>query len=232
MNPRTAFPDPARAPPDAPVAYGGDLRPERLLDAYRQGIFPWPDDDGGPVRWWCPDPRAVLVPARLHIAKSLRKRLRSGRYQVSADRAFPDVIAACAGPRRGQPGTWITPRLREGYQALCNLGVAHSVETWRAGALVGGLYGVCLGRIFFGESMFSHAPDASKVALAHLARQLARWRFAFIDCQVMTEHLARLGAVFLRRRDFLHIVRANNAAPTITGAWRFDACDWGGRPAG
>lgn len=231
MNPRTAFPDPALAPADAPVAYGGDLRPERLLDAYRQGIFPWPDDHG-PVRWWCPDPRAVLVPEGLHIAKSLRKRLRSGRYQVSADRAFPDVIAACAGPRRGQTGTWITPRLMEGYQALFNLGFAHSVEVWRAGALVGGLYGVSLGRIFFGESMFSHAPDASKVALAHLARQLVRWRFALIDCQVMTDHLARLGAVFLRRRDFLRVVRVNNAAPTMAGAWRLDAWDWGGRPAG
>ena len=221
MN-RTAFPNPARAPADGPLARGGDLSPERLLDAYSHGIFPWFNDDEDPVLWWSPDPRAVLPPERLHISKSLRKRLKSGRYRVTADRAFTEVVAGCAAPRAHQPGTWITPRMASSYAALAKLGFAHSVETWRDDELVGGLYGVSLGRMFFGESMFSRQPDASKVAFAHLAAQLARWRFTLIDCQIMNDHLRRLGAMFARRQDFLRLVRANNNAPTLRGPWRFD----------
>ncbi len=221
MN-RTAFPNPGRAPADAPLARGGDLSPERLLDAYSHGIFPWFHDDEDPVLWWSPDPRAVLPPERLHLSKSLRKRLKSGRYRVTVDRAFTEVVAGCAAPRAHQPGTWITPRMASSYAALAKLGFAHSVETWRDDELVGGLYGVSLGRIFFGESMFSRQPDASKVAFAHLAAQLARWRFTLIDCQIMNDHLRRLGAMFARRQDFLWLVRANNNAPTLRGPWRFD----------
>ena len=224
MN-RTAFPNPARAPGDAPLARGGELSPERLLDAYSHGIFPWFENDHEPVLWWSPDPRAVLLPTHLHVSKSLRKRLRSGRYRVTVDLAFASVVAACAAPRAKQAGTWITPRMAEGYQALAELGFAHSVETWRGDELVGGLYGVSLGRMFFGESMFSRAPDASKVALAHLARQLARWEFTLIDCQMMTDHLRRLGAMLARRRDFLRLVHANNNAPTLRGPWRLDRRD-------
>ena len=221
MN-RTAFPNPARAPANAPFARGGDLSPERLLDAYSHGIFPWFADDSDPVLWWSPDPRAVLPPERLHLSKSLRKRLKSGRYRVTVDRAFAEVVAGCAAPRAHQLGTWITPRMASSYAALAKLGFAHSVETWRDDELVGGLYGVSLGRIFFGESMFSRQPDASKVAFAHLAAQLARWGFTLIDCQIMTDHLRRLGAMFARRQDFLRVVRANNNAPTLRGPWRFD----------
>ena len=217
----TAFPNPARAPGDAPLARGGDLSPERLLDAYSHGIFPWFENDRGPVLWWSPDPRAVLPPSRLRISKSLRKRLKSGRYRVTVDLAFAEVVAGCAAPRAKQSSTWITPRMADAYQALAELGFAHSVETWRDDELVGGLYGVSLGRMFFGESMFSRQPDASKVAFAHLARQLARWRFTLIDCQMMTDHLRRLGALFARRQDFLRLVYANNNAPTLRGPWRF-----------
>ena len=225
--PPTAFPDPAHAPVDGPLARGGDLTPERLLDAYRHGIFPWFENDRDPVLWWSPDPRAVLAPDQLRISKSLRKRLKSGRFRVTADRAFAEVVAGCAAPRAKQPGTWITPRMARGYRALFELGFAHSVETWRDDELVGGLYGVSLGRMFFGESMFSRQPDASKVALAHLTRQLVRWGFALIDCQITNDHLESLGAVFVERRDFLRLVQANNQAPTLRGPWRLDAVDWG-----
>lgn len=224
--PPTAFPDPARAPVDGPLARGGELTPERLLDAYRHGIFPWFENDRDPVLWWSPDPRAVLAPDQLRISKSLRKRLKSGRFRVTADRAFAEVVAGCAAPRAKHPGTWITPRVARGYRALFELGFAHSVETWRDDELVGGLYGVSLGRMFFGESMFSRQPDASKVALAHLTRQLVRWGFALIDCQITNDHLESLGAMFVERRDFLRLVHANNQAPTLRGPWRLDAVDW------
>lgn len=231
MNrPPTAFPDPARAPADGLLARGGDLTPERLLDAYRHGIFPWFENDREPVLWWSPDPRAVLVPERLRVSKSLRKRLNSGRFRVTADRAFADVVAGCAAPRAKQRGTWITPRMAGGYQALFELGFAHSVEAWRDDELAGGLYGVSLGRVFYGESMFSREADASKVALAHLARQLVRWEFALIDCQIMNDHLESLGAVFMARRQFLRLLHANNQAPTLRGPWRFDAADWRRQP--
>ena len=229
-HPPTAFPDPAHAPADGLLAHGGELTPERLLDAYRHGIFPWFENDRVPVLWWSPDPRAVLVPEQLRVSKSLRKRLNSGRFRVTADRAFADVMAGCAAPRATQPDTWITPRMARGYQALFELGFAHSVEAWRDDELAGGLYGVSLGRVFYGESMFSRETDASKVALAHLARQLVRWKFALIDCQIMNDHLESLGAVLMARRQFLRLIRANNQAPTLRGPWRFDAADWRQQP--
>ncbi len=218
----SAFPDPNLASAEGLLAYGGDVGAERLIDAYSNGIFPWFNDDDEPVLWWSPDPRAVLAPGDLHVSRSLAKRLRSGRFQVTVDEAFADVTKACAQPRKSSPGTWITPSMRAGYLALHEMGLAHSVETWRDGALAGGLYGVSLGRMFFGESMFAREPDASKVALAHLAHQLEAWDFTLIDCQLPNEHLATLGAREMPRRDFLALVRANNAEATRRGRWTFD----------
>ncbi len=219
----SAFPDPSQAPPDGLVAYSDELTPERLLDAYAHGIFPWFNSDREPVLWWSPDPRAVMAPTALHISKSLAKRLRSGAYRVTADCAFAEVVAGCAAPRAKSPGTWITARMRASYRALFEMGFAHSVETWRDEELIGGLYGVSLGRMFFGESMFSRVADASKVALAHLARQLDAWDFTLIDCQIINDHLRSLGAQAMPRRRFLALVAANNAFPTRRERWRFDA---------
>ena len=220
---RSAFPNPIRAPKDRPLALGGDLSPERLLDAYSHGIFPWFENDAQPILWWSPDPRAVLAPTELRISRSLGKQLRSGRYEVTADQAFADVVAGCAVPRRSGDGTWITRRMQRAYGNLHRAGYAHSVEAWRGDELAGGLYGVSLGGMFFGESMFSRATDASKVALAHLARQLAAWNFTLIDCQMPTDHLRSLGAREMPRAEFLRLVAANNAAPTRRGSWVFDA---------
>ena len=217
----SAFPDPSRAPKDGPLALGGDLSPERLLDAYSHGIFPWFENDEQPILWWSPDPRAVLAPAELRISRSLARQLRSGRYDITADRAFADVVAGCAVPRQAGAGTWITQRMQRAYCDLHRAGYAHSVEAWHDAKLVGGLYGVSLGGMFFGESMFSRAADASKVALAHLARQLAAWRFTLIDCQMPTDHLRSLGAREMSRAEFLHLVAANNDAPTCRGMWNF-----------
>jgi leucyl/phenylalanyl-tRNA--protein transferase len=225
---RDDFPDPRDAleEPNGLVAIGGDLAPSRLLAAYRAGIFPWFDDDDEPILWWSPDPRAVLRPRALRVHRSLRKRMRSARFHVTADTAFDAVVAACAQPRssasgRGS-GTWITPRMRAAYIALHTLGYAHSIECWRGDLLIGGLYGVSLGRIFFGESMFSRESDASKVALVHLARQAEAWKFPLIDCQVMNPHLSSLGAEEMQRTTFLEILRDNVDAPTRRGRWVLD----------
>ena len=219
---RSAFPDPDLASTEGLLAYGGDVGPERLIDAYSHGIFPWFNDDDEPVLWWSPDPRAVMAPSDMRISRSLAKRLRSGRFRVTVDEAFADVTAACAQPRKSSPGTWITPSMRAGYLALHEMGLAHSVETWCEGELAGGLYGVSLGRMFFGESMFAWVSDASKVALAHLVHQLEAWGFTLIDCQLPNEHLATLGVREIPRRDFLALVRANNAEATRCGRWTFD----------
>ena len=224
------FPDPRRAPPNGPLAASRDLEPARLLDAYAHGIFPWFDSDEQPVLWWSPDPRAVLSPDRLHVSKSLAKRIRSRRFRITVDQAFGDVVAGCAAPRAksaavvpaSDAGTWITPRMQHAYGELFELGFAHSVEAWHDGVLVGGLYGVSLGRMFFGESMFSAMADASKVALVFLARQLHAWQFPLIDCQIMNDHLYSLGARNMPRRRFLRVVNANNAFPTRRGHWSFD----------
>ena len=207
--------------PNGLLAAGGELSVERLLEAYRHGIFPW-YSDGQPVLWWSPDPRMVLAPRELAISRSLRKRLRNGVYEIRIDTCFADVMRACAEPREGQAGTWITDEMAQAYAELHRGGYAHSVETWIEGELAGGLYGVSIGRMFYGESMFSRASDASKIALAHLARQLERWEFGLIDCQMATPHLASLGAHEIARKDFVRAVAELVNYPTRSGTWRFD----------
>jgi leucyl/phenylalanyl-tRNA--protein transferase len=201
------FPDPGYAlqEPDGLLAVGGDLSPARLLNAYRQGIFPW-YSDGQPILWWSPNPRAVLFPDRLKISHSLKKTLRRQRFRVTLDSAFTEVIAACSTPRPEQEGTWITDEMQQAYGQLHRIGFAHSVEVWEDKALVGGLYGVSLGKVFFGESMFTQRSDASKVGFAHLVEQLKAWGFGLIDCQVHTSHLSSLGAEDIPRTEFLELL--------------------------
>lgn len=198
------FPPVAQAldEPDGLLAAGGELTPRWLLAAYRRGIFPWYGDDQ-PILWWSPDPRMVLFPEEIRVRRSLAKRLRNAGFTITADRAFDAVVAACAAPRRGQPGTWISDEMREAYGRLHALGAAHSVEVWRDARLVGGLYGVALGPVFFGESMFSREADASKVALVRLARTMAVGGGRLIDCQMHTDHLASLGARDIAREAFI-----------------------------
>jgi len=194
------FPDPALAEPDGLLAMGGDLSPERLLEAYRQGIFPWYNHDT-PILWYAPHERFVLFPDELKISKSLRQVIRSGRFEVTKNQAFDQVIAACAAqPRRGQDGTWITLDMQRAYSQLHHLGHAHAWETWQEEKLVGGLYGVAMGAVFCGESMFSDVGNASKVALAALCQS---GRYGLIDCQVYTDHLASLGARMIPRQAYL-----------------------------
>ena len=207
--------------PNGLLAAGGDLLPERLLNAYRQGIFPWFSADD-PILWWSPDPRMVLFPAEFKISRSLRKILRRGEYELRTDSAFELVMRACASPREGQDGTWIQEEVIEAYVRLHHMGLAHSVETWMEGELIGGLYGVSLGRMFYGESMFSCKTDASKIALAHLTAQLKRWNFGMIDCQMNTPHLATLGAREIPRRQFLIRLQELIHYPDIASTWRFD----------
>jgi leucyl/phenylalanyl-tRNA--protein transferase len=203
-----------RRPHGLPAA-GGGLSVRRLVEAYSRGCFPW-FSEGEPVLWWSPDPRMVLVPAELHVPKSLARRMRRGDVTVTADLAFADVIAACAEPRDDQAGTWITDEMVAAYVALHAAGHAHSIEAWQDGLLVGGLYGVALGRAFFGESMFTRVPDASKIALVTLVAQLQRWEFGMIDCQMKTQHLARFGAREIPRAAFLRqldVLVAQDAPP-------------------
>jgi leucyl/phenylalanyl-tRNA--protein transferase len=207
--------------PNGLLAAGADLSLHRLLQAYRRGIFPW-YRPGQPVLWWSPDPRMVLYPGEIAISRSLRKRLRSSTYEIRVDTCFIRVMRACAEPRDGQTGTWITDDMLAAYAALHAAGFAHSVESWLDGRLAGGLYGVASGRMFFGESMFARASDASKVALAHLARQLERWQFGMIDCQMSTSHLASLGAREIQRKDVLLALSELVNYPTPPGTWCFD----------
>jgi len=207
--------------PDGLLAVGGALSEDWLLHAYRRGIFPW-YGPGQPILWWAPDPRLVLSPGQLHVSHSLAKVIRKGCYSVTLDTAFPDVIAACAKPRPGQSGTWITPEMRAAYVNLYQEGYAHSVECWYEGALAGGLYGIAIGRIFFGESMFARRSDASKVAFVALVRQLARWGFQLIDCQVHTGHLASLGATAISRQAFTAILDQECDALSAVQSWVFD----------
>ena len=217
------FPPVEQASPEGLLAVGGDLRPERLLEAYRHGIFPWYDDNQ-PILWWSPDPRTVLFPHKLHISRSLKKSLRPGLFSVTLDRCFRDVMQQCAGPRAQYPegGTWITAEMLEAYTRLHELGYAHSVESWQKGELVGGLYGVALGSVFFAESMFTRVPDASKVALVSLVRQLQAWGFRIIDCQQASPHVMRLGAEEIPRREFLDHLAAALMLPNRRGRWQFD----------
>jgi len=197
-------PDQALRDPDGLLAIGGDLSSERLLAAYRRGIFPW-FNEGQPILWWSPDPRAILLPRELHISRSLHRRLRRGTFSVSIDRAFAAVIAECA-EQRASTGTWITPEMRAAYLELHELGHAHSVETWLDGELAGGLYGVNLGKVFFGESMFSRSSDASKIALVGLVAQCRELGIELIDCQMPSAHLASLGSRLEPRARFLALL--------------------------
>jgi leucyl/phenylalanyl-tRNA--protein transferase len=223
LNAKLAFPPPELADESGLLAVGGDLRPERLLLAYSLGIFPW-YGEGLPILWYSPDPRLVLDSGELVVSRSLRKTLRRGRYQVTLDTAFDNVIRACAdAPRPGQTGTWITEDMVRAYRRLHRLGYAHSAEAWLDGELAGGLYGVSLGAGFFGESMFARADDASKVAFVTLVEQLRRWGIRLIDCQVHTEHLARFGADEVPREQFLARLAAALEQPTRSGRWQLDA---------
>ncbi len=208
--------------PNGLLAAGGALDPDWLLAAYRRGIFPW-YSPGEPILWWSPDPRLVLEPARIRISRSLRRTLRRHCFEVRFDTAFAEVVSACAAPRPGQRGTWITPAMRRAYRRMHELGHAHSVETWADGRLVGGLYGIAVGRAFFGESMFSRESDASKVALAHLARFLETRGFGMIDCQMTTSHLLSLGASEISRADFCVEISRLTSEGLSPGPWPPDA---------
>lgn len=193
--------------PNGLLAAGGDLSPQRLLAAYRHGCFPW-YQDGQPILWWSPDPRTVLYPDELHVSRSLCKRLRQGQFRVTFDQAFSAVIRGCAEPRAYADGTWITTPMHQAYLKLHEMGVAHSVEVWEGDKLVGGLYGLAMGQLFFGESMFSRATDASKVGFVTLVEQLRDWGFQMIDCQMPTAHLASFGARAISRQRFAQTLDA------------------------
>ena len=199
-------PDNALSDPNGLLAIGGDLSPERIVIAYLNGIFPW-YSPGEPILWWSPDPRAVLFPEKLHISKSLRKIIRKKVFTSTINQAFEQVIAACAQtPRQAQDGTWISDEMQQAYLNLHKIGIAHSAECWQDGQLVGGLYGIALGKVFFGESMFSHKSNASKVAFVHLLDELKKNNYYLIDCQVTTEHLLSLGAEEIPRDQFLKLI--------------------------
>ena len=217
---RIDFPAPSTAltEPNGLLAAGGDLTPERLLAGYSRGIFPW-YEDGQPILWWSPDPRCVIRPQHLRINRSKRRAARPGRYLVSVDQAFGDVVAGCSRRENPETGTWITRDMAAAYERLHGLGHAHSVEVWSEGALAGGLYGVAVGRMFFGESMFSRVPDASKIALAHLAARLQERGWPLIDCQLPNPHLDRLGATLIPRRQFLDALEARVAEDPGDPCW-------------
>ncbi len=217
------FPPVDWASPEGLLAVGGDLRPERILAAYRQGIFPW-YNEGEPILWWSPDPRAVLFPDKLHVSRSLKRRLRSNVFTVTLDTCFRIVMEQCAEPRPQYPGggTWITRDMVEAYTRLHELGHAHSVETWQHDRLVGGLYGIGLGGAFFAESMFTQVDDASKVALVRLVRQLHAWNFCLIDCQQSSPHVMRFGAEEIPRRNFVRLLSQALTLPDKQGPWNFD----------
>lgn len=231
LEENTPFPpiDLALQEPNGLLAAGGRLTSRRLLEAYRKGIFPWFSDDQ-PVLWWSPDPRMVLFLEEIRISRSLRKTLRRGNFQVKLDTAFQQVIAACAQtPRPGQDGTWITQEIQEAYGVLYKLGYAHSVETWVGGNLAGGLYGIAIGKMFYGESMFAHQTDCSKIAFAHLVRYLQQEGFGMIDCQMKTEHLASFGAREIPRSRFIAKLTELAAHPCSPGTWPSDGASapWG-----
>ncbi|MHB1187654.1 leucyl/phenylalanyl-tRNA--protein transferase [Thiobacillus sp.] len=211
----------ALADPNGLLAMGGDLSVERLLEAYRHGIFPW-FNPGEPILWWSPDPRMVLVPGEVCVSRSLAKRIRNGGFEVRVDTAFAEVMRACAAPREDAFGTWISPAMIAAYTRLFDAGYAHSVETWHDGRLVGGLYGVAIGRMFYGESMFSREPDTSKIALVRLAQQLQRWEFGLIDCQMETPHLASMGARTMPRATFTARLAELVNLPHLPGPWTFE----------
>jgi len=212
--------------PNGLLAWGGGLEPERLLRAYRRGIFPW-YSEGEPILWWTPDPRCVLVPDQVYLSSRTRRRFNSGCYRVTADTAFAEVMGGCAEPRDGVAGTWITAELKASFVHLHERGICHSVEVWQEQRLVGGIYGMALGKVFFGESMFSRAVDASKIALIALCRQLQQWGFGMLDCQVTNPHLLSMGAVEIPRNDFLARIEQRVQLPVQPTLWkgRFSVAD-------
>lgn len=219
----TPFPpvEQALRSPNGLLAVGGCLSVERLLDAYRQGIFPW-FNEGEPILWWSPDPRMVLIPDEFKISHSLRKTLRTRKFEIRTDSAFEEVMLACAAPRGKQTGTWIHADMIAAYIRLHHLGIAHSVEAWMNGNLVGGLYGISIGRMFYGESMFSRVTDASKIALAYLTAQLHNWGYGMIDCQMNTPHLASLGAREIPRSEFMLRLQGLIRCSDTLLKWKFD----------
>lgn len=226
IDPRqNAFPPPEAADPSGLLAIGGDMSAERMLSAYASGIFPWDEYRGQPL-WYSPDPRFVLEPKAIHVRRSLAKIIRRGDYTVRLDTAFDEVLAGCAHAHRpGQLGTWIRPRYARAMRELHALGVAHSAEAWRGDELVGGVYGLSLGSIFFGESMFARASDASKVAFVTLVRQLDAWGFTLVDCQAETEHLGTFGAEHWPRPRFLATLAEGLGTPTRLGPWELTIGD-------
>jgi leucyl/phenylalanyl-tRNA--protein transferase len=220
-DPSAPFPPTSEAldSPNGLIAWGGDLQAERLLNAYRVGIFPW-YTVGQPILWWSPAPRCVIFPDRVHLSRRTRRRYNSGLYRLTADVAFSDVIKGCAGPREHERGTWITSEVMTAYSELHRLGYAHSLEVWKNGELVGGIYGVALGSIFFGESMFSLQPDASKLALVSLCRQLQAWGYGLLDCQVANPHLFSMGAEELSRETFERKLAALVSDSRPLESWR------------
>jgi leucyl/phenylalanyl-tRNA---protein transferase len=224
LGPGDPFPpiETAMHDPNGLLAAGADLSPERLVDAYSRGIFPWFNEEEPPL-WWSPDPRMVVFAAERRVTRSLRKVMDSGRFRVTLDTAFADVMSGCAEPRPGQDGTWITTQIFDAYLELARLGFAHSVETWEGDQLVGGLYGVGIGRMFFGESMFARRSDASKVAFVSLLAQFERWGMPLVDCQVPTSHLGSLGGREIPRREFLEHVSQLVRQSAVPAPWRFEA---------
>ncbi|NVK41218.1 MAG: leucyl/phenylalanyl-tRNA--protein transferase [Oceanospirillaceae bacterium] len=225
------FPPPEAAlqDPNGLLAAGGDLSPQRLLQAYRQGIFPW-FNPGEPILWWSPDPRCVLYTDRLHISRSLRKQLRRDDYHVTFDQCFNSVMDACAAPRDSSSGTWISHDMQVAYAQLYRLGYAHSVEVWRENQLIGGLYGVAIGQMFYGESMFSREPNGSKIAFAWLVEQLKNWGYPLVDCQVHNPHLVTLGAEEIPRGVFMcELDRLVDVACSPSWKFEIDAGVFGGK---
>lgn len=217
FNEAYRFPEPQTADKQGLLAMGGDLSPERLLQAYAQGIFPW-FQPGCPILWWSPNPRLILYPNEFKVSNSLKKSLKTP-FHCTLDKAFPQVIRACATRPDRLDNTWITQNMIEAYTTLHHMGYAHSVEVWDADELIGGLYGLSLGKAFFGESMFHLRTNASKIALHYLCKTLQQWEFDFIDCQLPTAHLQRLGAKIISRQDFLHQLNNTLMADDKRGAW-------------
>lgn len=207
--------------PNGLLAAGGDLHAWRLLDAYQRGIFPW-YESGQPILWWSPDPRLVLKPDQLRVSRSLRKLIKRRRYSLTMDSNFTAVIQSCAESRRGDSGTWITDDMQSAFLDLHARGVAHSVEVWSGSSLVGGLYGIAMGQVFFGESMFSKEDNTSKLALVYLVKQLQRWNYQLIDCQVSSEHLCSLGATEMNRKQFTLELKKLTNSPASSNNWQFD----------
>lgn len=219
-NPESSFPplEQALIEPDGLLAAGGDLSPERLVNAYQHGIFPW-FNEGEPILWWSPDPRCVLYPEKLKISRSLKKTLNKKPFEIRMDTCFAEVVKACAAPRTKQAGTWITDNMFNAYINMHKLGYAHSVECWKDNELVGGLYGIAMGQVFFGESMFSKQTDASKVALVHLCKYLQQHDFKLIDSQVHTEHMESMGAEMIPRTEFENLVKMHTEQKNKPETW-------------